>query len=285
MKGKNCMLQLDLHIHTTASDGQYTPAEIINLAKAAKLAMVSVTDHDTLEGLPEAKRQASSLGIKFIPGVEISTQDTEEIHILGYGMNEMCPELEKRCVEYTRNRLKRGERICHFLIHKGIEVSLHEVKQLAGNGTLGRPHFAAWLLEHGYVSSRREAFQRYLDTPEFHKNTERVKPTPENAIGLIHRAGGMAVLAHPGLLKMTIDKQAQLISTLKIAGLDGIECFYSKHDTNQTERYLSFAEKFDLKISCGSDFHGEEIKPDVPLGMNFDMETYKEKWIFKGGWI
>lgn len=279
------MLQLDLHIHTTASDGQYAPAEIINLAKAAKLTIVSVTDHDTLKGLPEAKHQASSLGIKFIPGVEISTQDTEEIHILGYGINEICPELEIRCMEYTRNRLERGEKICNFLIDKGIEISLHDVKLLAGNGALGRPHFAAWLLKHSYVSSGREAFQRYLDTPEFHKSTDREKPTPEKAIGLIHRAGGMAVLAHPGLLKMTMDKQAQLIRALKTAGLDGIECFYSKHGRNQTERYLCFAEKFDLKISCGSDFHGEEVKPDVPLGMNFDMETYGGRWIFKGEWV
>lgn len=276
------MLHLDLHIHTTASDGQYAPAEIINLAKSAQLAMVAVTDHDTVDGISEAKRQAAILGINFVPGVEISTQGTEEIHILGYRIDETTPKLINCCREYNKSRLERGKRICSFLERQGLNVPLQEVRLLAGSGSLGRPHFAAWLQEHGYVSSKQEAFQKYLDTPEFHANTDRIKPTPQEAIKLIHQSGGIASLAHPGLLKMTLERQGQLISQLKAVGLDAVECFYSKHSDLQTERYLSFVEKFNLNISCGSDFHGEQIKPDVLLGMEFDMENYRERWIFKG---
>lgn len=274
------MHYLDLHIHTTASDGQYTPSQIINRAKSANLAMSAVTDHDTVEGIPEAKQQAKILGVNFIPGVEISTQEEEEIHILGYGIDEIFPELVERCREYTWSRLDRGKRICDFFVRRGILMQLEEVAQIAGSGSMGRPHFAAWLQAHGYVSTRNEAFQKYLDTPEFHVETDRIKPTPQEAVELIQRSGGKAVLAHPGLLKMSARRQKTLIRGLKAAGLDGVECFYSKHTREQTEHYLSLADKYDLKITCGSDFHGEKVKPDVKLGMEFDTERYRKRLLF-----
>lgn len=200
------MIYLDFHIHTTASDGQHTPSEIVNQAKARHLALIAVTDHDTVDGIPEAKRQAELLGVKFIPGVEISTQAEEEIHILGYGIDETSLELKECCKKYTRSRLERGQRICDFFTCRGIMMKMEEVAKIAGGGNMGRPHFAAWLQEHGYVSSRGEAFEKYLDTAEFHEETDRRKPTPAEAVGLIRRAGGKAALAHPGLLKMSLHK-------------------------------------------------------------------------------
>ncbi len=270
---------LDLHIHTTASDGQYTPSEIVEMAKQKKLYIIAVTDHDTVSGIAEAGEKAKELGILFVPGIEISTQKQEEIHILGYGIDETNPELVECCRVWEESRVGRGRRICAFFERRNIPVKLDEVKTIAGTGSMGRPHFARWLQEHGYVRGRKEAFERFLDTPEFHAETDRVKPTPEEAIAFIHRAGGKAVLAHPGLLRMNIDEQKKLVEALKDNGLDGVECFYSRHNTELTEYYLSLAERYNLKVSAGSDFHGEKVKPDVELGISIPKEKVMDKMI------
>jgi predicted metal-dependent phosphoesterase TrpH len=260
-------MKLDLHIHTTASDGQYTPGQVVEMCKELDLAYMAITDHDTVSGLEEGAERAAQLGIPFIPGIEISTQDSEEIHILGYYIDRENEALVKACREFEQSRSERGERICAFFHKKGIPLDLDEVREYAGEGSLGRPHFARWLLEHGYVKDRKYAFYRYLDTKDFHRETDRVKPSPIEAIELIHRAGGKAVLAHPGLLKMDYVRQVQLIKTLKANGLDGIEAIYRRHNDRQRAKYMALAEELQLKISCGSDFHGEKVKPDVKLGM------------------
>ncbi len=268
---------LDLHLHTTASDGQYTPSETIAMAKGKKLGIAAVTDHDTVSGISEAREKAAEIGLFFVPGIEISTQREEEIHILGYGIDESYPGLVDSCRVWEEDRLNRGSRICSFFQRRNIPLKLDEVKRIAGDGSMGRPHFARWLQEHGYVGDRREAFHRFLDTPEFHAETDRVKPAPEEAIALIHEAGGKAVLAHPGLLKITLQEQERLIAELAEQGLDGLECFYSRHSTGQTDIYLSLAERMRLWISCGSDFHGEKVKP-VEMGMELSQE-YVEKLV------
>ena len=237
------------------------------------LKAMAITDHDTVVGIKDGRKAAARYDIRFFPGIEISTQKGEEIHILGYNIDEDSPKLIRSCEQYEKDRLGRGERICDFFNRRDIPMMLDEVKTIAGEGSLGRPHFAAWLMEKGYVSDRRVAFSKYLDTKEFHEETDRIKPTPEFAIELIHKAGGRAVLAHPGLLKMSEGNQEILIRDLTEAGLDGIEAFYNRHKTKQTNLYIDFARRFDLKLSCGSDFHGEKVKPDVKLGMvlNYDF--------------
>ncbi len=262
---------LDLHLHTSASDGQYTPSETVAMAKAKKLNLIAITDHDTVNGIVEAKEKATELGLNFISGIEISTQKKEEIHILGYEIDESNTELLEYCRVWEEGRLGRGGRICAFFEKRNIPINFEEVKTIAGTGSMGRPHFAQWLQEHGYVKERKDAFKKFLDTPEFHIETDRIKPSPDEAIELIHAAGGKAVLAHPGLLKMTLQEQKILIKELKAHGLDGIECFYSKHDTGQAATYLSLAERNCLKISCGSDFHGELVKP-IEMGMRLGQE-------------
>ncbi len=271
------MMRLDLHTHSTASDGQYSPREMVQKAKAAGLELYALTDHDTVAGQAEAIEAAKELGVNYVPGIEISTHDGEEIHMLGLYIDPCNEELIAKCQYFMEDRLGRGERIISFLQEKGIAITLEEVQALAGEGSLGRPHFAEFLQGHGYVKSRQEAFDRYLNTREFHQKTDRLKPSPEEAIALIHQAGGKAVLAHPGLLKMGKRWQESLISGLTEAGLDGIEAFYHKHTFMQTKYYKKLANQYGLAVSCGSDFHGEKVKSNVPFGMELD-EQYRD-WI------
>ena len=175
-------MYIDLHTHTTASDGQYTPSELVTMAKEKNIELLSITDHDTVSGLKEAVEAAHRCNIDFIPGIEISTHMGVEIHILGFYVDYKNKILVEKCEEYERSRSNRAIRICDYLNGIGIPVVLDEVEKYAGDGSIGRPHFAQWLQEHDYVQTRKEAFSRYLDTPRFKAATERTKPTPEEAI-------------------------------------------------------------------------------------------------------
>lgn len=265
-------MKIDLHTHSTFSDGQYTPSELVMMAKESGIEVLALTDHDIPEGNAESENVAKKVGIRFIPGIEISCQDVEEVHMVGLYINYKNKELIDACNRFRYARDRRAIKIIEYLGKFSIPIKLEEVRKIAGEGSIGRPHFARWLIEHGYVSERKEAFSKYLDSQDFHKYVSREKPTPEEAINLIHNAGGKAVLAHPGLLKMSLEKQEQFISKLKIKGLDGIECFYSKHSDSQVKKYVELANTYDLKMSCGSDFHGEKVKPTVKLGM--EVSTY-----------
>ena len=242
-------MKLDLHTHSTASDGQYSPAEMVQKAKDAELELYALTDHDTVAGQKEVIAKAKELGVHYIPGIEISTQEGEEIHILGLFIDPDNKILLEKCQIFEEDRRNRGKKIVAFLQEKGIDISLEEVQKIAGNGSLGRPHFAEFLLEQGYVNSKKEAFTRYLNTQEFHRKAERIKPSPVEAIELIHQAGGKAVLAHPGLLKMGKQWQEELTTKLATAELDGIECFYQKHTFMQIKFYLKLAKEHHLAIT------------------------------------
>ena len=263
---------IDLHTHTTYSDGELTPYELISKAKSIGCSRIAITDHDTVAGIAEGRKAASELGIEFVAGIEISTQEKEEVHILGYDIDENNALLRQKCQEFADSREKRAELICEFFARRGIVISLEEIREIAGGEIIGRPHFAAYLEKHGFVSSRKEAFSRYLNTYAFHAEVTRKKPTPEEAIALIHEAGGKAVLAHPGFLKKNSMEVDLFVATLKRAGLDGLECFYLKHTPSQTQYFLALARKYNLKTGCGSDFHGEHVKPDVELGMKLEFD-------------
>ncbi len=269
-------MRIDLHTHSNASDGQYSPKELVELVNKENIDLFSLTDHDTISGLYEAESVAEELGIQFIHGIEISSQDSEEIHILGYNIDFYNNELKRICDLYSEERDNRGEKICFYLKEKGIDVDYSEVKEYAKEGVVGRPHFARYLIEHKVVNNRNEAFQKYLDTPEFKLKTDRKKPLPREAIDLIHYAGGEAVLAHPGLYHMDDVRKKALIKKLSIYGLDGVECFYSRHSREETELYLSWIREFDIKTTCGSDFHGEKVKSDICLGMEYNVKKYQD---------
>lgn len=257
---------IDLHTHSTASDGQYTPSEVMRLAVKCGVTTIALTDHDTVSGIESAQKEANKLGIEFIPGIEISS-DSEigSMHILGYNIDSQNIQLRKTCEWFVMQRQERGNKIFQFLEQRGVVLSHKSVEKYANGGLLARPHFARAMVDAGYVSNVREAFDKYLDIPEF-KKIKREKLSPEKSCGLILNAGGIPVLAHPVQLKTDIDGLSAVIKKLTKKGLMGIECFYSTHTPEQTENYLKIAKENGLYISAGSDFHGEKIKPDVHLG-------------------
>lgn len=267
-------VRIDLHLHTTASDGQYRPETVARMCIMNNIDIMAISDHDTLEGIESAKVEAEKGGIRFVPGIEISTQDIEEIHILGYEIDITNEALTSACFKWHRDREDRANRIVDYLATKGIPVEIDCVKQYSNGGNIGRPHFARYLIDHGFVSNREEAFSVFLDTDEFWEATDRIKPSSDEAIKLIHDAGGKAVLAHPGIYSMNEIDLDKLIERLTIAGIDGIECFYSKHNASQTDHYLKLMRYYNLKTSCGSDFHGDRIKPGICMGIEFDYKRY-----------
>lgn len=254
----------DLHTHSTASDGQYTPTQLVGLAKQRGLEVLALTDHDTMDGLDEAIREGERLGLRVIRGVELGASEHRNLHLLGYGFSAGTSELSNLCQTMKRSRDERKYRIVDFLAEKGVPVSLEEVEALAGGSIISRPHFAQVMAKRGYVATTREAFDRYLDTEEYQK-IERFKADARTCIGAIKASGGMACLAHPYQLGYSEKQLEALVGQLKEYGLDAMECYYPRHTREQTEFYLSLCRKYELYVTGGSDFHGENIKPDISL--------------------
>lgn len=255
----------DLHMHSTASDGQYTPAELAGLARARGLEAVALTDHDTLDGLDEAVKAGEALGLRVIRGVELSADDYLNLHILGYGFPPDAPGLLEMTAGMKAGRDGRKYRIARFLHEHGVDIPLSEVDEAARGGVIGRPHFAQVMLRHGIVATRREAFDRYLDTPEFQEMEKGTKPSAETCVKTIKAAGGKVSLAHPYQIVLGGGRLEDLVRRLAGYGLDAIECHYPQHTPEQTAEYLGLAGKYGLHITGGSDFHGEKNKPDNPL--------------------
>ena len=253
----------DLHTHSAASDGQYAPAELVRLAKGQGLELLALTDHDTLDGLPEAEAAGQACGLRVLRGIELGAKEYSHLHILGYGFNP--PGLAPLCQKMKDGRDERKYRIIDFLREKGLELTLEEVEEIAGGNIIARPHFAQALTRYGYVSSNREAFDRYLDTEEFHRRIERPKPPVRTCIEAIKAAGGKVSLAHPYQIGIDGPALESLVRELADCGLDAIECHYPKYTPEQEAFYLHLAEKYGLHVTGGSDFHGERVKPDVPL--------------------
>ena len=255
----------DLHTHTTASDGQYTPTELAGLAKARGLDLLAVTDHDTIAGVAEAQRAGNTLGLTVIRGVELSAKDYPNCHILGYGFRDGDTELARLCEQFRAGRDDRKYRIVDFLREKGVELDLAEVEEIAGGQVIARPHFAQAMVRRGYVSTNREAFDRYLDTEEFRRRVKRFKADAKTCVEAIKSAGGKVSLAHPYQMGLPDGELEELVGRLKGWGLDAIECYYPKYTPEQQAFYLHLAEKYHLHQTGGSDFHGERVKPDVEL--------------------
>ena len=260
------MSRIDLHLHTTHSDGSFSAAEVVRLAHQAKVTTLAITDHDIVSGIPEAIATGAELGIDIIPGVEISSRVGEnELHILGYFLNWQDQELSQRLATLRESRHSRNPQIIDRLRALGLDVTYDEVKALAGTDAVGRPHIARLLMEKHYVTSAKDAFDRYLANgrPAY---VARELPPPADAIAWIKAAGGVAVLAHPTWATSAGEELEPLLVTLKAAGLGGIEVHYSTHTKRQTTKYLGLAKRLDLLITGGSDFHGI-TKPDIEVGI------------------
>ncbi|BFU96329.1 MAG: Phosphoesterase [Nitrospira sp.] len=259
------MSRIDLHLHTTHSDGSLRPSEVLALAKAASVTALAITDHDITSGLPEAIASGEALGIEVVPGVEISSFDgRSELHILGYFVDWKNPIFNDRLVSLRASRHRRNPLIVERLRAAGLDVTYEEVQALAGTDAVGRPHIAQLLMKKRYVTSAKEAFDRYLaeGRPAY---VARELPTPAEAISWIREAGGLAVLAHPTWVKTAGSELAVCIAELKDQGLAGIEVHYSTHTKSQTAAYLNLSRQFNLLVTGGSDFHGV-TKPDIEVG-------------------
>ena len=257
------MSLVDLHVHSTASDGKYAPEAIVSKAAGLGLKYLSLTDHDTIDGIGPALEAVKNFpGLTFIPGVELSTDLADgEAHILGYFIDYTSPELKKELEKFRNSRSIRARRMVEKLADLGLEIDWSRVQQIAGDGAIGRPHVAQAMLEKGYVKTFGEAFDKYIG----HGGTayvEREKITPEEAVALILRCKGLPVLAHPFTVK---DPEAMVI-TLKKAGLIGIEAYYKDNTPEKTEDTLKLAEKYGLIATGGTDYHGIDENREVMLG-------------------
>ena len=257
---------IDLHTHTTASDGTYTPGQLVRLAHDDGLKAVAITDHDTLDGLDEALAEGEKLGIEVIPGLEISVEAglSGGIHMLGLFVDHKNEELARAMERLKRARIRRNEKMITLLNQIGIPITLNEVAGLAGADLISRAHFAQWLVESGRCKNRSEAFKRFIG-PGKKGYAPKEKMGPAQAISLIRSSGGMAALAHPGLIAAGKGYLETLIRELKDLGMQAVEAYYSEHDRGFTDWLVRLAARLDLGLSGGSDFHGGP-KPDIQLG-------------------
>lgn len=261
------MKYIDLHTHSTCSDGTFTPAGLAAHAAGKGLAAFALTDHDTTDGLPEAAAAAAKYGVEFVPGIEFSTDyEGRDIHIVGLDIDPGEEELSAKLQSFRKNRDARNEEMLELLRRiGGFDITMDELKKAYGEHTvITRAHFGRWLFEHGCVKSISEAFDRYLGDgcPCF---VEKKKTRPQTAIRLILGAGGIPVLAHPLLYHMTPEELEDMTRSLKEAGLQAIEAIYSSNTGMDESNMRRLARKLGLKISGGSDFHGKN-KPLLEIG-------------------
>jgi predicted metal-dependent phosphoesterase TrpH len=257
---------IDLHAHTTASDGDLSPSQLVALAVERGLTAVAVTDHDTVAGLDEALKAGARFGIEVVPGIELSAEFPRgQCHLLGLFLAPGAPDLCRRLQEVIDNRNRRNARIVGKLNDLGVNITLDDIVRVSGGEIVARPHFARALIDRGVVASVQEAFDRFLAKGAA-AYVERDRLTPQESIDLIHRAGGVAILAHPNYLRRNEEQTELEIRNLAALGLDGIEARYYNHTPEDTARYLDMAQRLGLLTSGGSDYHGPRLRPSVLLG-------------------
>jgi len=248
---------IDLHAHTTASDGTLTPTQLVHLARERGLSALAVTDHDTVDGVAEAMEAAAQCGVELVPGIELSVDYPHgELHLLGYLLDYQDPAFIQQLTNIQENRFNRNGVLLRRIQEHGFDITRQEVEAEAGGGQIGRPHFARALIRKGYASSVPDAFERFLGTGR-PLHVPKVRLDPEAAIRLIHQAGGLAVIAHPKFLAFPSAEALELeLERLQALGLDGLECYYRMHTQFETERFLGIARRLGLLVTAGSDFHG-----------------------------
>ena len=257
------MAKVDLHIHSTASDGRLSPTEAVRKSAEAGLTVIALADHDTVDGIAPALEEAKTYPrLKVIPCVEISTDvPTGEVHILGYFIDYTHPELEATLRRMRNSRQERAQGMIAKLGNLGLPIEWERVKKIAGSGSIGRPHLAQAMLEKGYITSIKEAFTMYIGWggPAY---VEREKMTPKEAVELILQANGLPVLAHP----LTINDPEAMVIELKASGLVGIEAYYAGCTAEEIIRLVNLADRYGLIVTGGSDYHGLDDSTETMIG-------------------
>lgn len=259
------MKAVDLHVHSTYSDGTDTPSEIVSKALSKGLKAIALTDHDTVEGVDDILSAAAGTGLEIVPGIELSTEyKGKDIHILGLYINTYDKDFLTSLETFRDSREGRNEKMCENLRQMGIDISMDVLRGENPDCVITRSHMGDFLLKHGYVSTKREAFERFIGD-HCKAFVPREKISPEMAVTLIKKAGGIAVLAHPILYKMSKAELGILITLLKEKGLDGIEAVYSEYTPADERLIKKYAADCELLLTGGSDYHGS-AKPDIDLG-------------------
>ena len=257
------MSRVDLHIHSTASDGRLSPAEVVRKSAEAGLTVIALADHDTVEGIAPALEAAKTFPrLRVIPCLEMSTDAPKgEIHVLGYFIDYTHPELQATLRRMRNSRQERAQRMIAKMRNLGLLIDWERVQEIAGSGSIGRPHIAQAMLEKGYIASIKEAFTKYIGWggPAY---AQREKVTPGEAVELILRANGLPVLAHP----LTIVDPETMVSELKAAGLVGIEAYYKDYTAEEINGLISLAERYGLIATGGSDYHGLDASTETVIG-------------------
>lgn len=257
---------IDLHIHSTFSDGSYTPEQLVEKAAAIGLTALALTDHDNVAGVERFMAACGKSTVRGIPGVEISVDcDNGSMHILGYFIDPNNPNLKKLLGGIQDHRAERNREMLKHLNRLGLCMSMEEVASRAGGEVVGRPHFAQALLDRGYVKTSNEAFKNYLSRgkPAY---VERVRQSPQEGMEMIRLAGGVAVLAHPFTLTGGREVLRKIVKELAESGLQGLEVYYPRHTSKMIKFYIKLAKEFNLVLTGGTDYHGAPI-PDIKLGI------------------
>jgi 3',5'-nucleoside bisphosphate phosphatase len=258
---------VDLHCHSTASDGSLPPAEVVRLAVSQGLTALALTDHDTIAGVAEAAAEAVRSNLDFLPGIEISCEYPHPgtMHLLGYGVNPASPVLRDLTTTLLAGRDNRNPKIIAKLNELGIAITMDELRDEAGGKVLGRPHIAAILRRKGYVTTTKQAFDKYL-APGGLAYFDKERLTAKAAIAMVIKCGGLPVLAHPVQLRTSNDAELErIVKDLIDIGLAGIEVIHSDHDEALVQKFTNLAERYNLLKTGGSDFHGPTVK-DIQLG-------------------
>lgn len=266
---------VDLHVHSTCSDGTYAPARLVDYAREKGLSAFALTDHDTVNGLKEALDYAAELRgadadnvPEVIPGIELSSDyQGRDVHVIGLYIDHRDARFQRYLQDFVASRDARNDKMCQRLREAGMDISYEKLRAAFPGSVITRAHYAQYMLEHGYVGSRAEAFERYVgDHCPYYVPREKI--TPAQAVSLILGAKGIPVLAHPILCHMSDSRLDALVGELKEAGLMGIEALYSTYRTCDERQVRALARKYGLLLSGGSDFHGEN-KPGLDLGTGY----------------
>jgi len=253
----------DFHLHSTASDGVHTPTWVMETAAANGVRLLSLTDHDSTEGLAEARAAADRLGLQLVPGMELSVDlGKADVHLLGYGFNIHAKPLQDFLAWQREGRLGRTRKIVEILREHGMPIRIERVLEIAGDATVGRPHVARALLEEGHVASVQEAFDLWLGNGK-PADVDRPKLDPPDAINVVHENGGVVFIAHPTYMG---DDYVDAIAKLREWGADGIETYYKHYPPEVVERHATLAAKLDMAASGGSDYHGLGNPDDREIG-------------------